>query len=108
MSTTPNEKHALWISHLDAAKERELSLKAYAEQVGLKVDTLYSWRAQLKKKDQKPPSSIAFVKVQPKTPPVDKQHDLPEASNITVKLPNGITLLLRELNLQNLQVLSRL
>ncbi len=74
-----------WRKHVIAALQSSSTLQCYANQQGIKVQTLYDWKYRLTKigaLDNEQPAPIAFQKV---------QITSSDCSNCTINLPNGIT-----------------
>ncbi len=47
--TDPQTRRQFWQSHLQRSRELGMTLKAYAEQEGLKLSVFYSWSKRLNK-----------------------------------------------------------
>jgi len=87
LSLTDKQHH--WLQHIRACELSGISVKAYAEQHGIKIKTLYYWKKTLVKKGALPrsrkprTSAVTFQRAQL----IDKK--LPD-NQWNIHLPNGI------------------
>ena len=83
------DKQQHWLKHIQACASSGVSVKAYAEQHGIKIKTLYYWKKALVKKGVLPRSR------KPRTPAVTFQraqviHKHTRDNQWNIRLPNGI------------------
>ncbi len=74
-----------WKKHVIAALQSGLTLQSYADQQGIKAQTLYDWKYRLNKigaLEINSPTDVAFQKI---------EITSSDYSNCTINLPNGIT-----------------
>ena len=80
------EKQRLWHHHLQACSAAGLSMKDYAEQHGLKLQTFYYWNKYLKRLGvAAPENSACFVKAVRRDPYSD-------AGKTRISLSNGVSI----------------
>ena len=93
MSQLSPEKKEAWAIHLQAHRESGLSQQAYCDNHSLSPPQFWYWKRKLEgnenKKNKQPPASTkaGFVPVN-----VINTAPSPSVQNLTVALPNGITL----------------
>lgn len=80
-----SEKQQVWLSHLQSCIAQKVSMKAYAVEHGLKLQTLYYWKKQFKKLGLVDVnSSSRFVKA------VCRKET--KATGIHIRFANGVTI----------------
>lgn len=83
---TLTQKQQYWLGHIQQAKRRNQSFRAYAEDHGLDLKTLYNRHWQLRKKGllTEEVSDAAFIEV------IRPVAAAPQAPTFTLCFPNGI------------------
>ena len=86
-------RQRFWLEHLEACRERRMSLKAYAQEHDLSVSALYAARAALKRRgavggavQSRPTATLVPVRLSP----------TPAVTRVRVLLPNGVVVELPE------------
>jgi len=80
-----NKTQRYWKKHVIAGLQSNLTLQSYANQQGIKVQTLYDWKYRLNKigaLDDEVPAPVVFQKIQV----APTGH-----STCIINLPNGFT-----------------
>ena len=81
----------IWLTHVEACAASGCSMKAYAEERGLDLQSFYLWKGRLKKLGfvaGQPDQSIPRLQVFPLDAPAHRSH----GRRTRIELANGITI----------------
>jgi len=84
-----SDKQRSWLNHVEACAAGGMSMKAYAEQHGLDLQTFYFWKGRLRK--------IGLVDPAPERGTIEPAHTLPTAAprdtgKACIQLTNGVSI----------------
>lgn len=100
------KKQQFWRDHILAAKREQQTYADYAKQHDLNRQALYSWSMMLRRKGLLERPASAFVEL--KVDQVSSIQRLSAATEVRVRLANGVELELAGLNEQTLRWLAAL
>lgn len=86
-----NERQRYWLEHVEACARSGQTMRAYAESQGLSVQTLYSWKQQLRQSGALAPASRTPVSTGT-SPRFQRLEVIPgvDATHCRIELPNGV------------------
>jgi len=84
-----SDKQRTWLNHVEACAAGGMSMKAYAEQHGLDLQTFYFWKGRLRK--------IGLVDPAPERKAIEPAQILPagmprDAGKACIQLTNGVSI----------------